>query len=132
MIVSERRFAAAVVPDDGRGDPLAFDDVGCLFAWEKRNPEAPVRARWVGDHGGRGWLRAEEAWYVRSPDLRSPMGSGVAAVADESAARELVGERRGRAMSWTGLREEEATGGLLRPPDPAGATSATERERSEG
>lgn len=119
MIVSEQRFAAAIVPDDGRGDPLPFDDIGCLFAWEARNPDAPVRARWVHDHGGSEWVHAETAWYVRSPELRSPMGSGVAARAEEAGARELRDERGGDVLDWDALREAAARSPLVVPPGSA-------------
>jgi len=132
MIVSEQRFAAAIVPDDGRGDPLAFDDIGCLLAWERRHPDAPVLARWVHDHEGPDWLRAESAWYVRSPELRSPMGSGVVAVADDVAARGLSEERDGSAMDWSALRTEATERGLVRPPAPAGAGSGGDPGYSEG
>lgn len=118
MIVSEPRYAAAIVPDDGRGDALPFDDIGCLFAWEERHPDAPVRARWVHDHAGPDWIRAESAWYVRSPDLRTPMGSGVVAVAGETEARDLRTERGGEVASWEELRAEAARRTLVTPPAP--------------
>jgi len=126
MIVSEQRFASAIVPDDGRGDPLVFDDLGCLFAWEERNPEVPVFARWVHDHDGPDWVRAEAAWYVRSPEIRSPMGSGVAAFAGEAGARALRAERGGDVSEWVGLRESAAGDRLVVLPGSAPRSGAAD------
>jgi copper chaperone NosL len=119
MIVSEQRFASAVVAGDGRRDALVFDDVGCLFAWEESHPETPVRARWVHDHDGPDWVRAESAWYLRSPEVRSPMGSGVAAFAGEAAARVLGRERGGDVLGWESLRRRAAEEKLVAPPGSA-------------
>ncbi|HMB70810.1 MAG TPA: nitrous oxide reductase accessory protein NosL [bacterium] len=124
MIVSEQRFASAIVPDDGRRDPLVFDDLGCLFSWEESNPDVPIRARWVHDHDGPDWVRAESAWYVRSPEIRSPMGSGVAAFASEEGARELHAERGGELREWAGLQESAADETLVIPPGSAGLQGA--------
>lgn len=116
MIVSEQRFAAAIVPGDGSRDPLAFDDIGCLLSWERDHPDSPPMARWVRDHEGAGWLRAERAWYVRSVEIRSPMGSGVAALVDEASARAMRSGRGGELTDWDGLRETDARSPLVVQP----------------
>jgi copper chaperone NosL len=122
MIVSEESFATAVVTEvDGRREALAFDDIGCLFDWEAK-AEQPVAARWVSSHDLTGWVKAESAWFARSADIRSPMGSGVAAFGDRAAADRLAGERAGTVTDWNGLREAARTEGLLAPP-PSGQES---------
>jgi copper chaperone NosL len=116
MIVSDPAFAAAVVTEiDGLRDALVFDDVGCLFAWEA-GAAKPSVARWVSAHDGSGWLRAETAWYVRSAAITSPMGSGVAALADRASAQRLSRERGGVLLDWNGLSDLGRERGLLAPP----------------
>ena len=122
MIVSEAAFASAVVTEsDGRREALAFDDVGCLFDWEAEAVVPPV-ARWVRSHDGAGWLKAESAWFARSAEIRSPMGSGVAAFGTKAAAERLAVERTGTVLDWNGLRATAGAGGLLAPP-PSGHES---------
>jgi len=115
MIVSEASFAAAaVVPADGRREDRIFDDLGCLFAWEAGG-DRTVTARWTGTQDA-GWVRAESAWYVRSPDIRSPMGSGVAAYSSRAAAERAAGEKKGTLLDWNAVRAIASEQGLLAPP----------------
>ena len=79
MIISEARFAAAVLLEDGRA--LKFDDTGEMFAYHHKHPDLKVRAWFVHDYRTEEWTRGEPAFYVISQDVRSPMGTGVAAFA---------------------------------------------------
>jgi copper chaperone NosL len=91
MIISDERFAAAVVTADG--DALKFDDIGCLIEHEA-DQVRPDAAYWVRDSRSREWLDARQAVFVHSPSVASPMGFGLAArppgpAADEPAGRTL-------------------------------------------
>jgi copper chaperone NosL len=121
MIVSEERFAAAVVVEaDGRTESHVFDDVGCLFMWEAGGgADAAVLTRWVHDYNGGGWAPAESAWYVKSAEIRSPMGSGVASCAAQEEAERLSRLRDGTVLDWGALRELARSEGLVAPPPPA-------------
>ena len=94
MAVSDDRYAAAVVlRDDGRVYTLLLDDLGELP--RLMLPPHDEAAVFVKDEGTRAWVRAEEAHFVKSDSLRTPMGFGLAAFADEGRAsarlRELSG-----------------------------------------
>jgi copper chaperone NosL len=120
MIVSEERFATAVVAErDGRLEVFPFDDVSCQLRWEE-STSAEVRARWVHDHGTGAWLPAADAFYVRSTSIRSPMGSGVLARSSRSGAEEEAGRRNGDVLTWTELRAGRS--GLTAPPPKGGAS----------
>jgi len=80
MQVSDPRFPAQVVTKTGKA--YKFDAVECMVAFlaEGRVPADQVHSLWVTafDEPGK-LIRAEEARYLRSPELRSPMGLNVAA-----------------------------------------------------
>lgn len=101
MIISEPRFAAGlVVAVDGEPTALAFDDVGELVAYEAEHPDQEVLRRYVHDFETESWLAAEEATFVRSVDIRSPMGHGLAAFTAAGRAAEVAAETGGQALSY--------------------------------
>jgi len=53
---------------------------------------------------------------VRSPDIRSPMGSGVASFATREQAETVAERDDGELLDWTGLQERGRGTGLLAPP----------------
>lgn len=104
MIISEERFAAAVVfeSDDGT-TKHAFDDIGCLIDWLQKHGGHATQATYVKDYDTAAWLNIERAFFVQSETLRTPMASHIVAVADEEAAR-LIEERfEGKRRSWAEL-----------------------------
>lgn len=108
MIISDARFATATVVKGARGpEALLFDDFNCQVNHEVANPEAEILARWSHDHGTTGWMRTEEAHFVRSDGLRTPMASKVAAFRDrgdaEAMQRELGGDIAGFEAMWKRL-----------------------------
>jgi nitrous oxide reductase accessory protein NosL len=81
--------------------------------------DAAVLTRWVHDYNGDGWAPAESAWYVKSAEIRSPMGSGVASCAAQEEAERLSRLRDGTVLDWGALRELARNEGLVAPPPPA-------------
>jgi copper chaperone NosL len=94
MIISEKRYAAEFI--DSEGQAFKFDDIGCManFIRSKRTTTKVV-ARFVMDFDSRQWIRAEDAYYVRSPEVTTPMNGGIIAFNDESKAQEAVGKYHG-------------------------------------
>lgn len=81
MIIADDRFAAAIIPGDAANpEPLLFDDIGDMFAFEQAHPEIAVRRRYVHDFQTRVWIDMSQSVIVRSEHLRSPMGYGLAAI----------------------------------------------------
>ena len=107
MIVSDERFACALIvqQDDGAFATLAFDDIGDMAQYEARKPALPIHKRWVHDYDTGAWLLAQDAYFTRSTNLQTPMGSGVAAHAsrDESAAFARKHATNGKVMRWSDL-----------------------------
>lgn len=98
MIISEARFATALLLADGR--TLKFDDPGEMFAYHRLNPEPAARAWFVHDYRSEKWSRGEEAFYVSSPEIRSPMGYGIAAFAQRPAAEAFAHAIGGHLMTF--------------------------------
>ena len=84
MAISQREMAAEAVSPGGRVE--RFDDIGCLLDWrsERKVPEGTVF--FVVDFDSGEWLDAEEAAYLRSRAIPTPMGSGLVAFGSRSAA----------------------------------------------
>ena len=112
MIISDPRFAAAALPE--RGEAILFDDIGELLKYRQAHPQQ-YRELYVNDYAAKEWLTAERAWYLLSPAIRSPMGWGLAAFADEASARAAQGERGGAVLTWSELQARDWSG---QPPGP--------------
>lgn len=100
MIISEERYAAAYVTRDGQG--RIFDDVGDMVQAHLQRQE-DVAAFFVHDHETRDWIRAETAYFVLSPDLPTPMLSGLAACAAPEQAADLAAELGGEVFTFDEL-----------------------------
>lgn len=83
MIISEETYAAAYWTKDG--DARRFDDIGGMLAYIAEEQEE-IASHWVHDFPSGEWIRAEEATFLIDSDLKTPMGFGIAAFADEEQA----------------------------------------------
>jgi nitrous oxide reductase accessory protein NosL len=74
---------------------------------------AETHSVWVTDlEQGDGWLRAEDAAFLRSPALRTPMGGGLAAFASAADAGAAAADLGGVVLTWTEvLAQQPAAGG---------------------
>jgi copper chaperone NosL len=106
MLVSENRFASQLVTDRGRS--YVFDSIECMAEFLDEAAELPedrVRSLWVTDFAEPGsWVAAEDARFLRSESLRSPMGLNLSAHADMEAAREHQEDFGGEILSWAQVR----------------------------
>jgi copper chaperone NosL len=91
MIISETRYASAYVTSDGQ--ERRFDDLGEMLAFVGEEAE-DVAVYWVHDYETEEWLKADEAFIVKSAGERTPMGYGIVAFAD-----------RARAESWAAANQ---------------------------
>ena len=84
MIISDQRFAAQYVTK--KGDTKKFDDIGCLAAELKTDGGEDIASGiYVIDFAAGGWIDARKAHYMKSADIASPMGYGIAAFGSEEA-----------------------------------------------
>jgi copper chaperone NosL len=101
MTIADPRFAAQLVTRTGK--VYRFDDPRCLanFVAADRVPPADVHSVWLNDYGTPDRLvRADEAVFVASDQIRAPMNGGAAAFATRSDAEVLKSTAGGHFESW--------------------------------
>jgi copper chaperone NosL len=105
MRISDPQFAAQLLTSRGRA--YKFDAIECLAAFDVEATVAAeaVHSRWVLDFREPGrWLRAEQAHYLQSEQLRSPMALNFSAYPNAGAAAEGSEEHGGELLRWEELR----------------------------
>lgn len=91
MLISEPMYAAAAQAPGAAA--WVFDDIGCLLA---ATPDVKDGTRfWFHDAERGTWIDGEPAAFVRSRDIRSPMGGGILAFASHDAAVRAAAIYRG-------------------------------------
>lgn len=107
MIISEAPYAAEA--RFGPGQVEKYDDIGCLG---ERLFDAPAPAEmWVADHVTGRLTPLAAVALVHVQDLKTPMGSGVAAFADRAEAESFRARHRGRFVAMEDVKS-------MRRPDP--------------
>jgi copper chaperone NosL len=98
MGISEPGFAAELVTDKGKVFP--FDSIECLAAYTVGPPEVKGTP-WVTNFNKPGeWLKADEAFFIRSPNLRSPMGLNLAAFKTRADFEKAMAKFQGADLRW--------------------------------
>ena len=97
MIISEARFAAAYYTPDGEAH--RFDDIGGMLTHHAKMQE-DVAQFWVHDYETEEWIVAEEANFVSSEALQTPMGFGVIAFSEQDRAQRLASKSNTMVMSF--------------------------------
>ena len=100
MIISEAPYAAEARFGPDRVEK--YDDVGCLG--ERLWGDARPVSMWVADHASGKLHPLESMHFVQAPDLKTPMGSGVAAFSDSSAAEAFLVKNRGRRIGLEDIK----------------------------
>lgn len=107
MVISERQFASQALNTKGRA--YSFDAIECMAEWVRSGeavPAADLHSLWVSDFAeSETWLRAEDAVFLHSEQIRSPMGMGLSAHPSPEAARRYQRELGGELLSWDEVLE---------------------------
>lgn len=102
MAISETRYAAEFI--DNEGEAFKFDDITCMTSFIRdRHNQGNGGARFVMDFDAKAWLKAEDAYYVQSTEIKTPMSGGVIAFRDQSRARETAGKYGGKLLRFNDL-----------------------------
>jgi copper chaperone NosL len=100
MIINEPRFAAAYMTR--QGEVRRFDDIGDMVQYHRKHAEE-VAVFWVHDFETEEWLQADQAIFVISPEIHTPMGHGIVAVHDRGRAERVAASSRGKVLTWQEL-----------------------------
>jgi copper chaperone NosL len=131
MIVSDDRFAAALIRDGASGrEALVFDDIGCLLVRSDTSEDAVVLAKFIRDSEGGGWLDMAEAFYVRGSGIETPMAFDIAAFSSPGAALARQEQSGGSFFDFTGLMRAFAEDSAAL--DPLGRSTPEDRDEFDG
>lgn len=98
MIISDERFAAALVAPDG--SVQLFDDVGeMLLSVTETEPEG--QRAWGHDHNSGEWIDATRAFFARGAPETTPMGTGFVAFSRRDDAVAFAAQSGGSSQVWT-------------------------------
>ncbi|MGZ8844669.1 MAG: nitrous oxide reductase accessory protein NosL [Pyrinomonadaceae bacterium] len=99
MAISEKQYAAELIDSDGQ--PFKFDDIGCMVNFIKGNKsKGQIAAYFVMDFDDRAWVKAEDAHYVRTSEVTTPMNGGLIAFKTQSKAQQAVDKYQGKLLQW--------------------------------
>lgn len=101
MPISDPRFAAEAVTTTGK--IKVYDDIGCMAASVGRGElgREKVHALWVADFLSPGtWLGADQAVFLLSDTVKTPMSHGVVALRPGAGADSLRAVLGGRLVPW--------------------------------
>ena len=105
MTITDVRFGAEAL--NKKGKAWKFDDLHCISAFlktgelKREDLKEVYFTRYDGDHG---LLPGDKALLLQSEKLRSPMGSNVAAFADQKGLDEAIRQFGGTAVRWEDLK----------------------------
>lgn len=94
MAISEKQYAAELI--DSEGTAFKFDDIGCMVNFLKSGKNKTTMATsFVMDFNERKWIKAADAFYVRSSEFTTPMNGGMVAFRTEAKAQEAANKYNG-------------------------------------
>jgi len=103
MSISVPGFATELITTRGR--VYKFDDLSCMLAYTKANPQVPVSDLYVTSFvAPHEFIKTPDAWFVRHETLKSPMGGNTAAFSDSLAALKLAADAMVKVLNWQELR----------------------------
>src|SRR5262245_775361 len=99
MAISEKQYSAEFLNQDG--DAFKFDDIGCLANQLKTiQNRRDIAAFFVVDYDVRQWVNAQQAYFVRSEEFKTPMSGRVVAFKDRSKAEEAAAKYHGSLLGF--------------------------------
>lgn len=103
MTIIQKEFANEWVTDKGK--VFHFDDMHCLLSFRKNDKSKGTA--YINDYTEKKELvKASEMFFVKSEELKAPMGGHVAAFADKTAADEFAKNSKGESLSWQQVEDE--------------------------
>ncbi len=71
MAISQLEFATEIVTPDG--EVYKFDDIGCMIEFSRMRDLPKGSVMFVRDFYTREWVKIQEAYFVRSERIQTPM-----------------------------------------------------------
>jgi copper chaperone NosL len=107
MVIGDQRFTAQAL--NRQGLAFSFDAIECMADWVATGESVAaddLHSLWVADFAApHEWVRVEDAVFLRSDEVRSPMGAGLTAHGSADAARGYQAELGGELLGWDEVME---------------------------
>lgn len=100
MRINDLRFAAEIIERGGL--VRKFDAIECMIAYIQERKPKEYRA-YVMDYLGSGFIEAEKAFYLISPNIPSPMGLDISAFRTKEDRDRLLKEKGGKPYTFQEL-----------------------------
>lgn len=98
MTVADLKFASQIKTDKGRY--YSFDDFNCMIRYAKDHPDNPIAHWYVGTFNGNELIDAENAFFVASDSINSPMRANIGTFSKEEDAKQLANQFQTQVLNW--------------------------------
>lgn len=105
MIISQEPWGAEILTNKSKA--LKFDAIECMAKYINDDliNEADIHSCWVIDYSNPGQLiNADDAFYLRSRTLPSPMAMFLSAFSTKENLNETMKTHQGDVMDWNGVK----------------------------
>jgi copper chaperone NosL len=106
MTISDNRFGGEIVSKKTR--TYKFDDARCVLGFIRSNTinkEDIAGIYFVDFANGHAFVKAENAYFLQSPELRSPMNGNIAAFTYEDSLNAALPKFYGNKISWEEMQK---------------------------
>lgn len=105
MTISDGRFGAEVITKKGR--IYTFDDLFCMLNYLDENTNVTFQSYFVNDYNLKNVLiDAQNAFYVKSVSLNSPMGGDIAAFESRDVAKIFADKNESVVLTWSEIQNK--------------------------
>jgi copper chaperone NosL len=102
MTISDPKYGAELVSDKEK--VFKFDSIECLADYSTKVDVKTIKSMWVTDFESKGnFLNAHDAQFLRSDNLKSPMGLNLSAHKNHEKINSVKTEFGGDVLSWNEL-----------------------------
>jgi copper chaperone NosL len=105
MMIMDNRYGGEIMSKTGK--PYKFDDVGCAvsFVSKKYIDQEKIDQTYLVDYFSGTLILADQAYILKSEQLKTPMGSNLAAFAIKDSLFILQSVKGGNLLSWPDAKE---------------------------
>jgi copper chaperone NosL len=106
MTISDNRFGAEIITKKGKA--IKFDDEHCIMSFlrEKKINQEEIAAVYFTDFcNPHQLIKVEEAHFLQSPRLKSPMGGNIASFSSDDSLAKMFTQFNGNKISWEEMQK---------------------------
>ena len=107
MTISDKRFGGELLTRKGKA--YKFDDMHCINSFLQSNviDSADIAEIYLVDFSRPGtFIISEESIFLKSEDLRSPMGGNIAAFKEKDSMAKFIQQYPGESLSWNEIKKQ--------------------------